>query len=59
MVKRSESVNLGGLWREGHGLPVASETLGLFSRVRRVSPSLGKQSEKLLLASYGLAKSAL
>ena len=53
MVKRSETVNLGGLWLEGHGLSVASETLGLFPRVRRAAPSLpGTQS------SYGLAKSA-
>ena len=31
MVKRSETVNLGGLWLEGHGLSVGSETLGLSS----------------------------
>ena len=31
MVKRSEIVNLGGLWLEGHGLSVGSETLGLSS----------------------------
>ena len=28
MVKRSEIVNLGGLWLEGHGLPEGSEVLG-------------------------------
>jgi len=31
MVKRSEIVNLGGLWLKDHGLSVASEMLGLFS----------------------------
>ena len=30
MVKRSEIVNLGGLWLEGHGLSEVSETLGHF-----------------------------
>ena len=39
MVKRSEIVNLGGLWLKDHGLSVASEMLGLFSRVWRVAPS--------------------
>ena len=59
MVKRSENGNLGGLWLEGHGLSVASETLGIFSRVRRAAPSLQMQPDELLVASYGLAKSAL
>ena len=59
MVKRSEIVDLGGIWLEGHGLSVGSETLGLFSRVRRAAPSLQTQSEEPLVASYGLAKSAL
>ena len=68
MVKRSEIVNVGGLWLEGLGLSVGSETLGLsvrsetlglFPRVRRAAPSLRTQSETLLVDSYGLAKSAL
>ena len=59
MVKRSEIVNLRGLWLEGHDLSVESETLGLFSRVLRAAPSLQTQSEKPLVDSYGLAKSAL
>ena len=59
MVKRSENVNLGGLWLKGHGLSVGSETLGLFSRVRRAAPSLQTQSEKPLVARYGLPRSAL
>ena len=58
MVKRGEVVNLGGLWREGHGLSVGSETLGLSSRVRRASPSLQMQSDEPKEASYGLAKTA-
>jgi len=59
MVKRSEIVNLGGLWLKGHGLSVASETLDLFSRVRRAAPRLRTQPEKPPVDSHGLAKSAL
>ena len=59
MVQRSEIVNLGGLWLDNHGVSVRSETLGLSSRVRRAAPSLHTQSEKPLVASHGLAKSAL
>ena len=40
VVKRSEIVNLGGLWLEGHGLLEKSETRGLSSRVPRAAPSL-------------------
>ena len=40
MVKRSEIVNLGGLWLEGHGLSEASEAPSLSARVRRAAPSL-------------------
>ena len=38
-AKRGEIVSLGGLWLEGHGLAVVSETLGLSSRVQRAAPS--------------------
>ena len=58
MAKRSEIVNLGGLWLEGHGLLEGSETLGLSSRVRRAAPSLQMQTEKPVEASCGLAKTA-
>ena len=58
MVKRGEIVNLGGLWREGHGLSEGSETLGLSSRVRRAASSLQMQSDEPVVASYGLAKTA-
>ena len=58
MVKRGEIVNLGGLWLEGHGLSLASEKLGLFSRVRRAAPIHRTQSEKPLVDSHGLAKTA-
>ena len=59
MVKRSEIVNVGGLWLEGLGLSVGSETLGPFSRVRRAAPSLQTQSEEPPVDSHGLAQSAL
>ena len=59
MVKRSEKVNLGGLWLEGHGLPEISEVPGLSSRVQRAAPSLQMQTDEPVEASYGLAKSAL
>ena len=58
MVKRSEIVILGGLWLEGHGLSVSSETLGLSSRVQRAAPSLQMQADAPVVASYGLAKTA-
>ena len=58
VVRRGEIVSLGGLRLEGHGLSVASETLGLSSRVRRAAPSLQTQSEKPLVDSHGLAKTA-
>ena len=59
MVKRSEIVDLGGIWLEGHGLSVGSETLGLFSRVRRAALRLQTQPEEPLVDSHGLAQSAL
>ena len=59
MVKRSEIVDLGGLWLEGHGLSEGSETLSLSSRVRRAAPSLQMQTDEPLLASCGLAKTAI
>ena len=59
MVKRSEIVNVGGLWLKGHGLSVASETLGLFSRVGRAAPSLQTQPDEPLEASYGPTKTAI
>ena len=49
-------VNLGALWRKGHGLLEGSETLGLSSRVRRAAPSLQTQTDETVVASYGLAK---
>ena len=49
---------LGGLWLEGHGLSVGSEALGCFSGVRRAASSLQMQSEKPVVASYGLTKTA-
>ena len=58
MVKRSEIVNLGGVWLKGHGLSEGSETLGLSSRVRRAAPSLQMQPEKPMAASHGAAKTA-
>ena len=59
MVKRSENVNLGGLWLKGHGLSVGSETLGLFSRVRRAAPSVQMQTEEPMVAKHGPAKTPL
>ena len=58
MVKRSEVVNLGGLWLKGHGLSEGSETLGLSSRVRRAAPSLQMQTDEPMETSHGLAKTA-
>ena len=58
MVKRSEIVDLGGPWLEGHGLSVGSQTLGFFSRVRRAAPSRQMQTDEPVEASYGLAKTA-
>ena len=59
VVKRSENGNVGGVWLEGHGLPVGSEALGLASRVRRAAASLRTQSEETVLADRcGLAKTA-
>ena len=58
MVKRSEIVNLGGLWLEGHGLPDGSEVLDHSSRERRAAPSLQMQTEEPVEASSGLAKTA-
>ena len=37
---------------------MASELLGLFSRVRRAASSLQMQSDEPVVASYGLAKTA-
>ena len=58
MVKRSEIVNLGGLWLEGHGLSEGSETLGRSPRVRRAAPGPQMQTDEPLVASYGPAKTA-
>ena len=58
MVKRSEIVDLSGLWREGHGRSEKSEALGLSSRVRRAAPSLQMQNDEPVEASCGLAKAA-
>ena len=58
MVKRSQNVNLEGLWLKGHGLSVGSEVLDLSSRVQRATPSLHIQPNELIFARYGLAKTA-
>ena len=58
MVKRSEIVKSCGLWLEGLGLSVESETLGLSSRVRRAASSLQMQPEVPVVASYGPARTA-
>ena len=58
MVKRSEIVNLGGVWLKRHGLSEGSETLGLSSRVRRAAPSLQMQTDELVEASCGLVNTA-
>ena len=58
MVKRSEIVNSGGLWLEGHGLLVGPEVLGLSPRVRRAAPSLQMQSVEPVVASCGVAMPA-
>ena len=59
MAKRSENVDLEGLWLEGHGLSVGSEVLGLSSRVRRAAPSPQTQSEEPVVASCGPTKTAI
>ena len=58
MGRRGELVDLGGLWREGHGLSEKSEALGLSSPVRRAAPSLQMQTDEPVEASCGLAKAA-
>ena len=58
VVKRSEIVNLGGLWLEGHRLSEGSETLGLSSRVQGAAPSLQMQPDEPVEARYGAAKTA-
>ena len=58
MVKRSEKGDLGGLWREGHGLSKRSEVLGLSSRVPRAAPRLRMRPEEPVVARHGLAKTA-
>ena len=58
VVKRSEIVNLGGLWLEVHGLPEGSEVLDLSSRVRRAASRLWMQTVEPVVASYGLTKTA-
>ena len=58
MVKRSEIGEFGGLWLQGHGLSVASETLGFFSRVRKAAPSLQMGSDEPVVARYSASKAA-
>ena len=58
MVKRSEIVNLGCLWLEGHGRSEGSATLDLSSRVRRAALSIQKQSDESAVSSSGTAKTA-
>ena len=52
MVKRGESVSLGGHWLKCHGLSVESDLLGLSFRVPRVAPSLQTQAVEPVVASY-------
>ena len=58
MVKRSEVVDLGGLWLEGRGRSEKPETLGLSSRVRRAAPSIQMQSDESVVSRSGTAKTA-
>ena len=58
MLKRGGIVNLGRLWREGHGLSVRSEVMGRFYRVRRAASSLQLQPEEPAVARCGLTKTA-
>ena len=58
MGKSSENGVLGSLWLKGCGLSVGSEVMHRFSRVRRAAPSLQMQPDELLVASYGLTKTA-
>ena len=58
MVKRSEHGDLGGLWLQSYGLPVRSEVMGRFHRVRRAASRLQLQSEEPLVASHHAAKTA-
>ena len=59
VVKRSEIGEFGGVWLQGHGLSVASETLDFSSRVRRAAPSLHMGSDEPVVARYGAAKTPL
>ena len=58
MAERGGIVDLGGLWREGHGLSEKSEALSLSSPARRVAPGLLMQTDEPVEASCGLAKTA-
>ena len=49
-VKRSETADVRASWRGSHGFSVGSETLGLFSRVRRAAPSLPMQPHEPVVA---------
>ena len=59
MAKRSGNGVLGGAWLQCHGRPEASELLGASSRVRRAASSLQMHPEELMVASYGLTKTAI
>ena len=59
MVKRSESVSLGGLWMKCHGLTMGPEVKGRFYPMRRAAPSLQMQPDELLVARYDATKTAI
>ena len=60
MVRRGgKNGDLGGLWLDGSGLLVGSETLGLSSRVRRAASSLQMQPDEPVVASCCATKAAL
>ena len=59
MARRGETGILGAALRQDHGLSVASETLGLFSRVRRTAPSLEMRSDEQMVARSAPTKTAL
>jgi len=51
-------VSFGGASRHDHGRSVGSEAPRPFSGVRRVAPGLQTQPDELLVANYGLTKTA-
>ena len=58
MVKRSEIGILGETLRQSHGLSVGSEVMCPSSRLWRAAQCLHTLSKELMVASYGLVKTA-